>query len=84
MKTALLLSALLCWSAHADFTADIYKTPSDNCEDPRPRVFAGNGNVLSSYFTIINATFDGAPTFNIVGIYLTVNGSCVTRQRSST
>ncbi len=47
-------------------------------------VFAGNGNVLSSYFTIINATFDGAPTFNIVGIYLTVNGACVTQQRSST
>src|SRR5437764_15322890 len=26
MKTTLLLTALLCWSAHADFTADIYKT----------------------------------------------------------
>ena len=43
MKTTLLLTALLCWSAHADFTADIYKTRSgDFFPDPNDWVFAGS------------------------------------------
>jgi len=42
MKTTLLLTALLCGSAQADFVADIYKTPSGNFNDPGPMVFAGS------------------------------------------
>jgi len=43
MKTTLLLSALLlCTGAHADFIADIYKTPSGDFDDLRPMVFAGS------------------------------------------
>src|SRR5207302_212214 len=62
MKTTLLLSALLlCTGAHADFIADIYKTPSGDFNDSWCMVCAGS--IVSPAGTSCAALSFGMPDF---------------------